>query len=63
MRWADRHAISYLGWAWTTGPEWGCEEGPSLISDYNGAPTEFGIGLREHLRTLRKQAAGVSRAG
>ena len=58
MRWADRHAISYLGWAWTAGPQWGCEEGPSLILNYAGAPTEFGIGLREHLRALRKQVAG-----
>jgi hypothetical protein len=54
MRWADRHSISYLGWAWTAGPEWGCEEGPSLILNYLGAPTGFGLGLREHMRQQRK---------
>ncbi len=54
MRWADRHAISYLGWAWTTGPKWSCKEGPSLIRNYAGAPTAFGIGLREHLRRIQR---------
>jgi endoglucanase len=52
MQWADRHHISYLAWAWTTGPDWGCREGPSLIKDYGGTPTNFGLGFREHLRQL-----------
>lgn len=67
MRWADRYGISYLGWAWTTGPEWSCEEGPSLIRNYLGAPTEYGIGLREHLRALaraeRRKRRGSKRSG
>lgn len=50
MRWADRHGISYLGWAWFTDAD--CRQGPSLIEDYSGTPTPFGIGLREHLRDL-----------
>jgi endoglucanase len=53
MDWADRHGISYLGWGWFIAPGLTCEEGPTLIKNYAGAPTAFGIGLREHLRRLR----------
>lgn len=52
MAFADRHGIGYLGWAWDTGGGWRCGSGPSLISSYDGAPTPFGIGLRDHLRSL-----------
>jgi endoglucanase len=52
MPWADRHGISYLAWAWDTHGGWTCESGPSLITAYDGAPTGFGIGFREHLRAL-----------
>jgi endoglucanase len=52
MRWADRHGISYLGWGWFIAPGLTCEEGPTLIVNYAGKPTRFGIGLREHLRAL-----------
>jgi endoglucanase len=52
MNWADEQDISYLAWAWDTGPGWGCTEGPSLIDNYDGTPTEFGIGFREHLKKL-----------
>ncbi len=55
MRWADRHGISYLGWAWDTGAGWGCKQGPSLIRSYSGSPTRFGVGLRRHLRAIRPQ--------
>ena len=52
MRWADRHGVSYLGWTWdATAPGgWTCDGGPSLISSYDGTPTGYGIGLRDHLR-------------
>lgn len=53
MRWADRHGVSYLGWGWFIGPDLTCENGPTLIKDYAGTPTAFGVGLREHLRELR----------
>jgi hypothetical protein len=49
MKWFDDHNQSYLGWTWNT---WDCSSGPSLISDYNGTPTAFGTGLRNHLRAL-----------
>lgn len=52
MPWADRHGISYLGWAWNIGNGWTCKGGPSLIRNYAGQPSAFGIGLREHLREL-----------
>ncbi|MBS1878050.1 MAG: cellulase family glycosylhydrolase [Actinobacteria bacterium] len=55
MKWADRHKIGYLGWAWTAGSGWGCEEGPSLIRNYRGLPTEYGLGFREHLRKVSKR--------
>ena len=46
MAWADSHAVSYLGWTWDT---WNCSSGPALISSYNGTPTNFGVGFRDHL--------------
>ena len=52
MRWADRHGISYLAWAWDAGGGWTCEGGPTLITDYDGTPTAFGVGFRDHLREL-----------
>ena len=51
---ADRHRLGYLGWAWdaTSPGGWNCSTGPALITDYNGSPTPYGIGLRDHLRGL-----------
>src|SRR6266571_7113825 len=48
---ADAHGISYLGWTWDT---WDCASGPALISNYDGTPTAFGIGFRNHLALLVK---------
>lgn len=47
LPWADRHGISYLGWAWNV---WA--DPIALISDYTGTPTRFGAGLRDHLLKL-----------
>ena len=49
MAWADTAGVSYLGWTWDT---WDCKSGPALISNYDGTPTAFGIGLRDHLASL-----------
>ncbi|WUW19178.1 cellulose binding domain-containing protein [Streptomyces sp. NBC_01465] len=49
MAWLDAHDASYLGWTWNT---WDCSSGPSLISNYDGTPTAYGTGLRDHLRAL-----------
>ncbi len=46
MTWADGLGISYLGWAWNTA---NCSSFPALISDYNGTPTAYGMGLKGHL--------------
>ena len=50
MGWADGHGVSYLGWAWNS--DFNCNSGPGLVTDYNGTPTGFGVGLRDHLATL-----------
>lgn len=52
MRWADRHGISYLGWAWYAADDLTCRNGPTLVKDFTGTPTGFGIGLRNHFREL-----------
>jgi len=49
MSWADAHSVGYLGWTWNT---WPCNSGPALITDYNGTPTAFGQGLKDHLATV-----------
>jgi hypothetical protein len=52
MNFADANGISYLGWAWdAVAPGgWQCDTGPSLITNYDGTPTAFGVGLRDHIR-------------
>jgi hypothetical protein len=49
MDWLDQHNIGYLGWAWNT---YNCNSFPSLISSYDGTPTAYGIGLKNHLANL-----------
>ena len=53
MSWADAQGISYLGWAWdATDSGWSCSSGPSLIVNYAGEPTAYGLGLQSHLAAL-----------
>jgi endoglucanase len=49
MAWADAHGVSYLGWTWNP---WNCSSGPALIADWQGTPTPYGQGLRDHLAAL-----------
>jgi Cellulase (glycosyl hydrolase family 5) len=49
MTFLDSHGGHYLGWAWNT---YDCKGFPSLISDFNGTPTAFGLGFRSHLLGL-----------
>lgn len=49
MTWADARGISYNGWTWNT---WSCTDGPALITAYDGTPTAFGAGYRDHLKSL-----------
>jgi endoglucanase len=54
MPWADEHGISYLAWSWsaTKFGTWSCGAGPALIYDFDGKPTPYGRGLRDHLQGL-----------
>lgn len=45
LPWADAHGVSYLGWTWNT---W--QTPISLITAYDGTPTPYGAGLRDHLQ-------------
>jgi hypothetical protein len=56
MPWADAHGVGYLGWTWNT---WDCKTGPALISKYDGTPTAFGQGFRDHLLTLSPLPGGT----
>ncbi len=49
MSWLDQHGIGYLGWAWDT---YNCSTFPALITSYDGTPTAFGQGLKDHLIAL-----------
>jgi endoglucanase len=51
MSFADRNGIGYLGWTWDAVSQggWSCAGGPSLITSYDGTPTAFGVGFRDHL--------------
>ncbi len=46
MSWADANDIAYLGWTWNP---WDCGAGPALVTSFDGKPTPFGVGLRDHL--------------
>ena len=52
MTYLDTNGGNYLAWAWDT---YSCSGFPSLISDYNGTPTAFGLGYRNHLLILDGQ--------
>ncbi len=52
MDWADTNHVGYLGWAWNT---YDCGSFPSLISNYDGTPTQFGVGLKDRLNALSQK--------
>jgi hypothetical protein len=51
MAWADTSGISYLGSAWEAWAN-ACASGPVLIVAFDATPTNFGVGLRDHLALL-----------
>jgi hypothetical protein len=59
MNFADAQGISYLAWAWNP---YSCTSFPSLISAYDGTPTNFGIGFRNHLLGLTGAAPAPTQA-
>jgi endoglucanase len=51
LDWADEHGVSYLAWSWMTSD---CADEPALISSYDGTPTAYGAGIRDHLLGLQE---------
>lgn len=49
LPWADSQGVSYVAWAWYVGD---CSHYPSLIADYSGTPTAYGVGYRDHLAEI-----------
>jgi hypothetical protein len=47
MKWADVHGVSYLAWAWNA---YSCAKEPSLLTSLDGTPSNYGIGVYDHLR-------------
>jgi hypothetical protein len=45
MNWADHNGVGYIAWVWRIA---GCGEGPSLITNYTGTPTNYGAGIKGH---------------
>ena len=60
LDWADAHDVSYLAWGWTTA---NCAGEPALITDYDGTPTSYGAGIRQHLLSLAPQERPFGRRG
>ncbi len=56
----DSSHAGYLGWGWDP---FDCSSFPALISNYDGTPTSFGIGLRNHLAALAGGPAGTTSTG
>lgn len=53
MKWLDAHEIGYLAWTWNAGSWFSpvCSE-ITLISDYSGTPTAYGLIYKTHLSAL-----------
>ncbi len=51
MKWLDQHGTGYLAWAWNRAS---CALEPALITSYNGTPTPYGIGLRNHFLAISR---------
>jgi len=49
MDWLDARSGNYLAWAWNT---YDCNSFPSVISNYDGTPTSYGVVFRNHLLGL-----------
>jgi hypothetical protein len=49
-RWRHHRSISFLAWSWDA--EQSATGGPSLIRSFDGTPTGYGSGFRDHLQRL-----------
>jgi endoglucanase len=52
MPFADGLGLNYFAWGWATST---CAGEPALITNYNGTPTAYGIGFRDHVKALNLQ--------
>eukprot|EP01120_Amphizonella_sp_Union-15-10_P000298 TRINITY_DN10317_c0_g1_i1.p1 TRINITY_DN10317_c0_g1~~TRINITY_DN10317_c0_g1_i1.p1 ORF type:complete len:376 (-),score=69.96 TRINITY_DN10317_c0_g1_i1:68-1153(-) len=53
LNWLDSQGASgYSAWTWNT---WNCNDGPALITGYEGTPTNYGAGYKAHLQRLEAQ--------
>jgi endoglucanase len=52
LDWSDQHGVSYLAWSWIANGGGNCSSEPSVVSDYNGTPTNYGKLIRDHLLGL-----------
>jgi endoglucanase len=50
LGWSDAHGISYLAWSWLATVN--CAGEPALIKKYDGTPSAYGVGVRNHLLGL-----------
>jgi endoglucanase len=55
MRFDDAHGVGYAGWAWDAyGDGWKCSGGQAMITDWEGTPSPYGTGFRNHFLALGK---------
>jgi len=45
----DSKGVSYLAWTWNP---YDCSQTPSLITGYDGTPSNFGVGYQKHLQSM-----------
>ena len=52
MNWADAQTpkVGYWGWDWTT---LSCKKEPALLVDSSGKPSNYGVGLKQHLLAVQ----------
>ena len=55
MKWADKHAVSYLAWAWFPGP---CTAIGPLLRSYSGTASPYGSVFQSHLVALFNAGSG-----
>ena len=53
MAYLDSESTSYLAWSWNTGSSRSASS--ALINDYQGDPTSYGEGYKEHLQSLARR--------
>jgi hypothetical protein len=55
MKWADKHLVSYIAWAWLPGS---CAVDGPLIHSYSGTATTYGSVVQAHLAALFQAGSG-----